>query len=268
MTAAGEQTRLPRLLWAVTLTETVVVAWAAILTFFLPALGRRIWAYSFPPFNSRYVGAVYFAALAPLVIAVVSDRWVPARVVLQMILTFTTTVLVVMLLYTGSFAWGRVQTYGFWALYVALPLNTTLYLRRYRRVLRAAPTGDRLARCAGTAAALYGIGLLAAPQTFAAFWPWAVDAFQGRMYAAAFLASAVGLWRATPSGRPSERVAVGASLVVLGSAAIAGLLIGAATAPAGHGVDFASAGTWGFVALNVVLALVGGALAARPARSG
>src|SRR5580704_10667516 len=107
MSGDGDQARLPRFLWLVTLTESAVVAWAAVLMFFFPALGRRIWAYSFPPFNSRYVGAVYFAALAPLLIVVVSGRWVPARVVLRMILTFTVTILIVMLFYTGSFAWGR-----------------------------------------------------------------------------------------------------------------------------------------------------------------
>jgi hypothetical protein len=252
----------------VTLTECVVVAWAAILMFFFPALGRRIWAYSFPPFNSRYVGAVYFAALAVLLIVVVTDRWVPGRVVLRMILTFTVSILIVMFFYTGSFAWGRVQTYGFWALYILLPINTAVFLHRYRRALRVPATTDRWAISSALLVAIYGLGLLAAPRTFTSFWPWAVDAFQGRIYAATFLASAVGLWFATPEGRPSERAAVGTWLIVLGSVAIIGLLMGAAVAPAGRGVDFGRAGTWAFIALNAGLTLMGALLISRPGRAG
>jgi hypothetical protein len=257
MPAADDQPRLPRFLWAVTLTECAVVAWAAVLMFVFPALGRRIWAYSFPPFNSRYVGAVYFAALAPLLIVAVSGRWIPGRLVLRMVLTFTVTILIVMLFYTGSFAWGRVQTYGFWGLYIVLPVNTAVYLHRYRRTPRAPSAADPLVKGSAALAAIYGLGLLVDPRTFTSFWPWPVDAFQGRMYAAAFLASAVGLWSATPAGRPSERTAVGAWLSVLGGLAIIGMLIEDAVAPAGHGVDFARAGTWAFIALNAALALIG-----------
>jgi hypothetical protein len=200
---SGRSARLPRSLWAVTVTECAVVAWVAVLMFFFPALGRRIWAYSFPPFNSRYVGAVYFAALAALLIVAVSGRWVPGRVVLRMILTFTVAILVVMLFYTGSFAWGRAQTYAFWALYIVLPINTAVFLYRYRSRLRAPATSDGFAMSTG-----------------------------------------------------------------LGGVAIIGLLVGDAVAPAGRGVDFGLAGTWGFLALNAGLALVGAPLVwvARPGK--
>jgi hypothetical protein len=259
---------LPRFLWLATLLECVVVAWAGILLFFMPALGRRIWAYSAPPFSSRFVGAVYLAALVPLLIVAVSRRWAPGRVVLLMIFTFTTTIMIVMFFYSASFAWNRVQTYGFWGLYVALPANSAVFLYRYRRLLRTGIASDRVLLAAALLVGLYGAGLLIAPRASTSFWPWAVAGFQGRLYAAAFLASAVGLVFATPAGHPSERAAVGAWLCALGVAVILGLLLGDATAATGHGVDLGAAGTWGFIVLNVALALLGAQMLSSPVAKG
>lgn len=70
---------------------------AAVGLFFLPNLSRNLWAWDVPPFNSRYSGSIYFAALLPLVIFAVLGRWSPGRVVLWMIFTFTRTIAVVML---------------------------------------------------------------------------------------------------------------------------------------------------------------------------
>lgn len=52
----------------VTGIECFVVLVAAAGLFFLPELSTKLWAWEIPPFNSRFVGAVYFSALFPLII--------------------------------------------------------------------------------------------------------------------------------------------------------------------------------------------------------
>jgi hypothetical protein len=59
-----------------------VVASAALLLLAAPNWGgSEVWAWITPPFNARYVGVIYLAALVPLVILAVSGRWSPGRLV-------------------------------------------------------------------------------------------------------------------------------------------------------------------------------------------
>lgn len=252
------ETRIPAFLRGVTALEILVVAFAAAILFVVPGEGRQLWAWVAPPFNSRFIGAVYLAALAPLVILGVGARWPSSRVVLAMILTFTTTILAVMLCYTGRFAWSRPVTIGFWIFYVAIPIDSAAFLALLRdRPLPAvpapAPARRRLALLLGALLALYGVGLLAAPGVFAGFWPWPVDSFHGRIYAAAFLAPAAALWLDRDRLSAAELRPVAAFLGPLGAFALAGLLIADDDVPAAHRVDFAASGTVGFIALAAAL---------------
>jgi hypothetical protein len=264
-----ENPRLPRFLRGATMVECAVVAWAAILLFALPSLARQQWAWITPLFNSRFIGAVYFGAFVPLLIAAVIGRWTPGRLVLWMIFTFTTEIMIVMFFYTGRFLWGRADTYGFWVLYLFFPFNSAAFLYAFRSV--AEPAGAARPRAARALLALcafllagYAIALIAAPTTVASFWPWPVDDFHGRIYAASFLTPAVGLWMIRSRTTLSADATVGATLVTFGLATIAGLLISDSSVPAAKRVDFAAAGTWGFIAISVAMALLGAVLAAPP----
>ncbi len=64
----------------------------------------------------------------PLLIVAVTGRWNPGRVVLWMILAFTTEIMLVMFFYTSAFHWDRADTYGFWVLYLFFPFNSAAFL--------------------------------------------------------------------------------------------------------------------------------------------
>lgn len=252
---------VPRFLRLVTTIECAVVGWAAFMMFWLPAVGFDLWAWATPPFNSRYIGAVYWAAFVPLALFAAIPRWSPGRVVLWMIGTFTTTIMVVMVVYAGQFVPGRFHTWVFWGLYLFLPFNTAAFLYRLRRSSAGAQPSDLGRRVLLLAVAIglggYGIGLLIAPETLTAFWPWPVDAFHGRIYAATFLTPAVGAVVLLRGATPLENLAVGSALFILGVFSIAGTLVTSAQVPAPRKVDLDALGTWAFLAGNAIIAITG-----------
>src|SRR3954471_8477633 len=94
---SAKNTAISPFLRTTIIVECLVVAAAAITLFFFPAFAKTAWVWDVPPFNSRYVGAIYFAALLPLIIFAWTARWSPGRVVLWMIFVFTTSIGLVML---------------------------------------------------------------------------------------------------------------------------------------------------------------------------
>src|SRR6266496_513029 len=103
-----------------------------------------------------------------------------------MIFVFTTAVMIAMLVHRDKFEWGRPVTFLFWFLYLFLPVNSVIHLYRLRgwEPALALPTHGGWSLVLAAAAfvlGLYGLWLLFAPQSAASFWPWPVDAFQGRV---------------------------------------------------------------------------------------
>lgn len=271
-TSAEPNPRVPAFLLAVTRLECVVVFTAAALLFLAPAKGGEdVWAWTTPPFNARYIGAIYIAALVPLVIFALRARWSPGRLVVWMILVFTASIMVVMFTDPNRFEWDRLFTWVFWALYIFLPFNAAYFLWSFRGlpVAGQVPTATpwRLT-LTGLALALgaYGIALLAVPESATDFWPWPVDAFHARIYAATFLAPAVGVWLVRKRGSPAEYQTIALTLLALGVASILAVVLTNSNAAPAAQVDYGELGTWAFFGMNAIAALVGAALlTVRPA---
>jgi hypothetical protein len=263
--ASAKNTPVPPFLRLVTIIECIAVAAAALVMFFFPALAKAQWVWDVAPFNSRYIGAIYFAALLPLIVFAISARWSPGRVVLWMIFTFTASIAAVMLHYIPQFAWDRLGTPIWWALYVFLPFNSIffLYTLRHWQVAgrkEASPALRNLILAIAVLTGLYGVALLLVPESATAFWPWPVDAFHGRIYAATFLTPAVGAFIIRRSSAPAERLVLGLTLISLGLLSILGILWTNTAVPLERQIDYASTGTWAFFAINILCALAGFAL--------
>ncbi len=105
----------------------------------------------------------------------------------------------------------------------------------------------------------YGVAMLVIPEDATGFWPWPVDAFHARIYAATYLTPAVGAWVLRTGATPAELRTLGVTLVTFGIAAILAVLVTDPVVPAAAQVDY-DAGTWLFFAINVAPILIGAAL--------
>ena len=245
---------VPPFLRLVLAVECSVVFAAGILLFFLPGLAAQLWPWIIPPFNSRFVGAVYLAAYLPLILFWLVPRWIPGRLTLWMILTFTAMVLIVMVIHWDAFEWNRPSTLlVFWPLYVFLPFNSAFFLYRFHGAGAAnGYDGPASLRIMFWIFALlgggYGLGLLISPEGLTSFWPWEVDAFHGRMYAAAFGTPAIAAWILSFRRRFAvEYLSLGLNLVAGGFLPVLGTLWTNLSVPLERQVSFSAAGTWAFL---------------------
>ena len=262
MLNAAENPRVPLFLRLVTIIECLVVFSTAAVLFFVPDLGKEIWAWAIPPYNSRFVGAIYFAALVPLVVLAATGRWAPGRMVLWMIFSFTFSIMLAMLIHRDYFEWSRPATYAFWFLYISLPINSIVHMIWLRHL--PMPDGHTpaliwrgLIYIAILGLGLYGLGLLLVPDFMTSRWPWDVDDFHGRIYAATYVTPAVGAALIQKKGARSEFMLLGLTLLTLGVLSIAGVIITSATVPPARQVDYASLGAWAFIGGNVIIAAMG-----------
>lgn len=261
--ASSDNPKISSYLRFVTAAECSVVLFAAVLLFFLPNLAKDLWAWDIPPFNARFVGAVYFAAYVPLFIFWYTARWTPGRLVLWMIFVFTFLVMLAMFIHWDAFAWNRPSTFlVFWPLYIFLPVNSAIFLFNSRGTQRPPASNLTLAWRAillgfSIVSGLYGIGLFIFPEALTGFWPWAVDAFHARIYASAFVTPALGAWMlAARSGHPSEHLVFGLNLILGGILPILGSLWTNASVPPDRQIQYDS-GTWIFFIIFLSGALLG-----------
>lgn len=262
--SSSDNPRIPSFLRFVVAVECTVVLMAALLLFFFPALAEQRWAWQIPPFNSRFVGAIYFAAYLPLLIFWFNPRWTPGRWVLWNIFVFTSLVMLVMFLHVDAFAWDRPAVYLiFFPLYIFLPVNSAVFLFLSRNVTVADPIDMpalwNLMLAFFIAAGLgYGLGLLIAPEGLTRFWPWPVDAFHARIYASAFVTPAVSaLILVRRHGAASEYLTFGLNLLTGGILPILGTLLSHLGAPPERQIDFGTLGTWAFFLMFFMTSLMG-----------
>ncbi len=265
--------RVPSLVRGVAWVESAVAFAAGTVLFFTLATGSRIWAWPPPPFNARFLGAIYFAALTPLLLLAIRGRWAPGRLVLWMTATFTSCIMVVMFFYRPQFDWSRPVAWAFWFLLILLPILSAVFLARLRNWPTAqaqslSPLWAPVLQTLAVVLAVYGLALLVMPRAAASFWPWPVDEFHGRIYVAIFLAPAVGAWLVRRGANRWDYITLGLTLATLGVFTIVGVVWTNTIVPPERRVDFGAAGTILFMAMNVVWVILGGALARAGANLG
>jgi hypothetical protein len=221
---------LSSLLRGMTIVEALVVISAGMILFFLPALAKTLWPWEITPFNTRFIGAIYLAALTLIIPLARSTRWSPARVIVPMILVFTAWVFVVSLLYLPTFNFTKPGTWAWFILYGILPLNAGYHLWKYRALPPAnasqPPSVLRgLLMAVGLLSLLYALALTFLPAQSTVFWPWPIDSFHAQMYAGMFAAGAVGSLIAARRASMDELSLLGLGFSVFGVLAIAGLFI-------------------------------------------
>jgi hypothetical protein len=257
MASGNANPRVTTLLLAVTGIETLVLFGAGVGLVVQPTVISSIWPWPLTPFNAAFLGAVYSASLVSAAALTVIGRWSPARIVLPMILVFTTIVLFVSLAHLGRFSPGWPAWLWFF-LYLALPINAARHVWLYRDLPPADPEpptpGFRAVLLIAAAIfGLYGLALLAAPEAVGNLWPWPIDAFHGRLYSVTFLTPAIGLYLLGRAASWAELWTMGLTLLVLGLLAIFGLAV---TDVRTDRIDWAGPSTWSYVVpFGLVVAL-------------
>jgi len=95
--------RISGLLRGVTWLEVLILFWAGFGLLLYPPIMEPFWPWPLAPFNLRYLGALYTAALIAAFLQAISGRWSPARVVTPMIFIFTLVVTIYSFIHIDRF---------------------------------------------------------------------------------------------------------------------------------------------------------------------
>lgn len=263
---------VPPVLLAMTWVEAGVLLLTGFGLFVTPAALDDLWPWKLSPFNARFLGAIYLAALAAIATLLWRPRWVPARLLAPMILTFTAVVFAVSVATADRFRGGNAawMTVAWFTLYLVLPLNAGWHVWRYRsRGLWGglALTGlwSGYLRAMALVFGTYGLAMLLTGNAATGFWPWPIDDFHARIYSAMFLTGAVGGWTLAAGGTAVEVVMVGLLQATLGALSVVGLIVVDRSA---NRVEWGDGGTWLWVGWFGATAVAGVALAIRGIRAG
>jgi len=254
------------MLLGVTWLEVVILLWAGLGLLLYPPIMEPFWPWPLAPFNLRYLGALYTAALVAAFLQARSGRWSPARVVTPMIFIFTLVVTIYSIVHLDRFDLRRPEAWIWFILYIGVCINAGVHLWLYRNRPLPQPGGSprgapRTALWAVIIAlGTYGLSLLAAPAAATWFWPWKLDAFHAQLYSVTFLTPALGAWVLLRGTTRNEQQTLGLTLAAWGLMPILALILADATVKR---VRWDFAGTWLWLALFAAMAGVGGWLVAR-----
>jgi hypothetical protein len=179
------------------------------------------------PLNVRFAAAFYLAGALGLILSAMSHRAVDARIFVVGFIIVTT-----LLLFSTLYYWDDFTVNGTpwaWLLsYILEPLIGWFVIIHLGLTSAAEPGQHRWSPVFGVQAGVFGVvgvALLVAPTTVAHHWPWALTGVLGRVYAAIFLAYAVGALLAAGERRAAAvRPFAASSLAFLGFALLASLI--------------------------------------------
>jgi hypothetical protein len=228
--------------------------------FFVPEMVGQRWPWALTPFNTRFLGTLYLAELVIILTPIFVNRLAPNRLVLPMALIFTLLVTIVSLFYPDQFNFRRRVVWIWFIVYGGSAVISAALFWRYRAwptppIAPPTPKGRQLfLQLEGLALGLYGLGLLLAPAIFSAFWPWKIDNFHGQIYSAIFISGAVSSFILARAAAPIEFLAIGLAQIVLGSLAIAGVVIVDVSL---HKINWTLPSTWLWLGMFATLLLIG-----------
>lgn len=259
MQKLNDNSKITKLLIAVTALESLVLIGTGVGLLLFPSIIRPLWPWELSPFNALLLGAIYSAALVTTAIVVYVKRWAPARIAMPMIFEFTAIILVVCLIYIDRFDFQYWGTWFWFFLYILLPANGAYHIWLYRNQKPVNPSPlSTLWRgvflIPTILLGLYGIGLLVAPESLSNFWPWPIDDFHGRMYSVLYITPALGSFLLFGAAASIEMLTLGLTQIVGGGATILGLVI---IDNQVNKVDWSAFGTWLWIGSFAIIVLTG-----------
>ncbi|MET1007762.1 MAG: hypothetical protein ABWX96_19590, partial [Propionibacteriaceae bacterium] len=151
-----------------------------------------------PPLTAAFLGAGYAAGFVLVVLALRTETWAHARVVVVTVLAFTALTLVATLLHLDKFhfsAEGLIPRFAAWfwlAVYVFVPIGLTLAVISQHRNRAADPARQLpmprwlavVLSVQGLIMLVVGVVLFVAPSAASSIWPWTLTPLTARMVAA------------------------------------------------------------------------------------
>jgi len=250
--------RISPLLRAVTWLEVAVLIVAGGGLLIAHPVVVRIWPWSLAPFNLRFLGALYTAALVAAFLQSWIGRWAPARTVTTMIFVFTLVVTACSFLHWDRFDPTKVEVWVWFVLYVGVCLNAGAHLWWYRQVPAAGRPPASGARIALLLQAFvlggYGAALLLVPESAARLWPWKIDAFHAQLYSVTFLTPAAGALSLLRSATRIDWVTLGVTQLFWGLLPIVALTLVDVQL---HRVDWLAWPVWMWIGLFAMMVAMG-----------
>jgi hypothetical protein len=146
------------------------------------------------PLNTRFVAAFYLAGAVGLGLSGIARHAVDARIFVAGFALVTSLLLLATLMYWSEFTAGGVP-YPWLVSYLADPVVGAVALWTLGLAWPALPGAHRLSAIFCAIAVVFGILgaiLLLVPETAVAHWPWKLAGILARVYAAIFIAFALG----------------------------------------------------------------------------
>lgn len=256
--SSSSNPRISPLLSAVTWLEVAVLVVAGGGLLIAHPLVVGIWPWSLAPFNLRFLGALYTAALLAAFLQSWYGKWAPARTVTTMIFVFTLVVTVCSFLNRDRFDPAKAEAWVWFALYIGVCLNAGAHLWWYRSVPAAGrpPASRSWAALLAQALVLggYGLALLIIPEQAARLWPWKIDAFHAQLYSVTFLTPAVGALSLLRSATRIDWFTLGITQLAWGLLPILALVIVDLQV---HRVDWLACLLWIWIGMFVMTAAMG-----------
>ncbi|MBI4788797.1 MAG: hypothetical protein HY782_17330 [Chloroflexi bacterium] len=154
------------------------------------------------PLTPVFMGACYTSAGIVVLLALKSDRWSVARMVMPSVMIFAVTMLIAVPLHLNIFNWSHPIAWAWFAVYlIAAPVSIALFLITERSHRPREMTGPRVAPMAVPVMALFaallaivGLALYLIPQQIASIWPWPLTPLTARVIGGWILAVSTSPW--------------------------------------------------------------------------